>query len=360
MQFAVYQCVYALSFLNMRVYQYYICALFVCLCILYRIHLTTKKESAIYICLILNLFISMNKSIIVIGSCNTDMVIKANRLPVPGETVIGGSFMMNSGGKGANQAVAAARLKGDVHFIAKTGNDLFGKRSIEQYEDESIHVENIYSDSTLPSGVALIMVDVNGENSIAVASGANGSLSPQDIEKARSTIERGDILLMQLEIPMETVEYAAQIANEQGLKVILNPAPACALSDKLLQNLYMIIPNETEAEILSGIKVTDWESARKAADIISDRGVDIVVITMGAKGAFIKEGDKYHEVIASKVKTVDTTAAGDTFCGSLCVALSEDMGILDAVKFANKCASITVTRMGAQSSLPYRKEVDAL
>ena len=177
----------------------------------------------------------MSKNIIVIGSCNTDMVIKADRLPVPGETIIGGSFMMNPGGKGANQAVAAARLKGNVHFIAKTGNDLFGKRSIEQYEDEGIHVENIYSDLTLPSGVALIMVDMNGENSIAIASGANGSLSPEDIRKAQPTIEKGDILLMQLEIPIETVEYAAQIASEQGIKVILNPAPARAINDSFQQ-----------------------------------------------------------------------------------------------------------------------------
>ena len=294
----------------------------------------------------------MSKNIIVIGSCNTDMVIKADRLPVPGETIIGGSFMMNPGGKGANQAVAAARLKGNVHFIAKTGNDLFGKRSIEQYEDEGIHVENIYSDPTLPSGVALIMVDMNGENSIAIASGANGSLSPEDIRKAQLTIEKGNILLMQLEIPIETVEYAAQIASEQGIKVILNPAPARALSNKLLQNLYMII--------LSGVKVTDWESARKAADIISAKGVDIVVITLGSKGALIKEKDIFHEVPVPKVKAVDTTAAGDTFCGALCVALSEDVDVLDAVKFANKCASITVTRMGAQPSLPYRKEIDVL
>ena len=297
----------------------------------------------------------MSKNIIVIGSCNTDMVIKADRLPVPGETIIGGSFMMNPGGKGANQAVAAARLKGNVHFIAKTGNDLFGKRSIEQYEDEGIHV-----DLPLPSGVALNMVDMNGENSIAIASGANGSLSPEDIRKAQPTIEKGDILLMQLEIPIETVEYAAQIASEQGIKVILNPAPARALSNKLLQNLYMIIPNETEAEILSGIKVTDWESARRAADIISAKGVDIVVITLGSKGALIKEKDTFHEVPVPKVKAVDTTAAGDTFCGALCVALSEDVDVLNAVKFANKCASITVTRMGAQPSLPYRKEIDVL
>lgn len=302
----------------------------------------------------------MSKNIIVIGSCNTDMVIKTDHLPAPGETVLGGSFMMNPGGKGANQAVAAARLKGHVSFIAKTGNDLFGKQSVEQYRNEGVNVEYIYSDPALPSGVALIIVDVNGENSITVASGANGSLSPEDIRKAQPAIEKADILLMQLEIPMETVEYAARTGKEQGLKVILNPAPARALPEKLLQNLYMIIPNETEAEILSGIKVTDWESARKAADIISAKGVDTVVITMGSKGALIKEKGQYHEVPVPKVKPIDTTAAGDTFCGALCVALSEDKSVIDAVKFANKCASISVTRMGAQSSLPHREEIDTL
>nr|WP_302830634.1 ribokinase [uncultured Bacteroides sp.] len=302
----------------------------------------------------------MDKNIIVVGSSNTDMVINADHLPVPGETIMGGSFMMNFGGKGANQAVAAARLNGNVHFIAKIGKDLFGKRSIEQYEDEGIHVEQIYSDPVLPSGVALIIVDANGENSIVVASGANSSLSPEDIKKAHSVIEKGDIMLIQLEIPIETVEYAAHLAKEKGIKVILNPAPARALSDSLLKNLYMIIPNETEAEILSGVKVTDWESAQKAADIIHAKGANIVVITLGSKGALIKEEGQYHKVPVPKVKAIDTTAAGDTFCGAVCVALTENMSVLDAVKFANKCASITVTRMGAQSSLPYRREIDVL
>lgn len=302
----------------------------------------------------------MDKNIIVVGSSNTDMVINADHLPVPGETIMGGSFMMNFGGKGANQAVAAARLNGNVHFIAKIGKDLFGKRSIEQYEDEGIHVEQIYSDPVLPSGVALIIVDANGENSIVVASGANSSLSPEDIKKAHSVIEKGDIMLIQLEIPIETVEYAAHLAKEKGIKVILNPAPARALSDRLLKNLYMIIPNETEAEILSGVKVTDWESAQKAADIIHAKGANIVVITLGSKGALIKEEGQYHKVPVPKMKAIDTTAAGDTFCGAVCVALTENMSVLDAVKFANKCASITVTRMGAQSSLPYRREIDVL
>jgi len=298
------------------------------------------------------------KRIVVIGSCNTDMVVKSDRLPVPGETILGGAFMMNPGGKGANQAVAVARLGGNVTFVSKTGNDLFGKQSIEMYNEENINTDYIFSDPNLPSGVALIMVDTNGENCIVVASGANASLSIQDIEKARNVIESADILLMQLEIPMQTVEYAAKLANDKGIKVILNPAPAAFLSNELLKCLYAIIPNENEAEMLSGIKVSDWNSAKQAADIISSKGVDVVVITLGSKGAFIKEGDTYHEVLVEKIKAVDTTAAGDTFCGAICIGLSENLSIEQAVRMANKAAGITVTREGAQAAIPYRKEIE--
>lgn len=295
--------------------------------------------------------------IVVLGSCNTDMVVKSSRLPVPGETILGGTFMMNPGGKGANQAVAAARLGGNVTFVTKTGNDLFGRQSIELYNDENINTEFISSDPDLPSGVALITVDGEGENCIVVASGANGSLSPADVKDAEKEITSADILLMQLEVPIETVEYAAKMAKKNGVKVILNPAPAQSLSNDLLSNIHMIIPNETEAEIISGIKVTDVESAKKAADMICSKGVDIVVITMGSAGALIKEGNQYHQIPALRVKAVDTTAAGDTFCGAISVALSEGKSLVDAIKFANQCSAITVTRMGAQASIPYRKEV---
>lgn len=297
------------------------------------------------------------KNIVVVGSCNTDMVIKSDRLPVPGETVLGGAFMMNPGGKGANQAVAIARLGGNVKFVAKTGNDLFGKQAVELYEEENINTDNMFSDNNLPSGVALIMVDSHGENCISVASGANANLTTKDIDKARQVIELSDILLMQLESPIETVEYAAKIAYEKGVKVVLNPAPAAFLPDELLKCLYTIIPNEVEAEMLSGIKVSDLESAKQAADIISSKGVDVVIITMGAKGALIKEGESFTFIPANKVDAVDTTAAGDTFCGAFCVGLSETMSIENAVKFATKAASITVTREGAQVALPYREEV---
>lgn len=301
----------------------------------------------------------MDNKIVVIGSCNTDMVIKSDRLPVPGETVMGGTFMMNAGGKGANQAVAAARLKGKVSLVAKTGNDLFGKRSLELYESEGINVDYMTSDPVKPSGVALITVDDNGENSIVVASGANSALLPADVEMIKPVIRKNDILLMQLEIPMETVEYASAMANEVGCKVILNPAPARSLSQDLLKSLYMIIPNETEAEILSGVKVIDWESASTAAEIIRSKGCNIVVITMGSKGALVNESGMCYQVPVNKVHAIDTTAAGDTFCGAVSVAMSENKSVREAIEFANRSAAITVTRMGAQSSLPYRKEVDS-
>lgn len=300
------------------------------------------------------------KKIVVVGSCNTDMVIKADRLPVPGETILGGTFFMNPGGKGANQAVAAARMGGNVTLISKTGNDVFGKQSVMLYTAENIKTDYIFSDPKHPSGVALITVDAQGENCIVVASGANASLSPSDIDKASAEIESSDLILMQLEIPIETVEYVAEKAQKKDIKVILNPAPARALSDNLLKNLYIIIPNKSEAEILSGIKVTDIESAKLAANIISSKGVNIVVITLGSQGALIKEYDDFLFVDALKVEALDTTAAGDTFCGAVCVGLSEGKSILDSVKLAARAAAITVTRMGAQSSIPYRSELSSL
>lgn len=297
------------------------------------------------------------KKIVVIGSSNTDMVIKSERFPAPGETVIGDTFLMNSGGKGANQAVSIARLKGNVTFISKIGDDVFGKRSIELYKSEGINTTHIFIDSQNPSGVAIISVDSYGENCIVVAPGANACLSVNDMEKIQSVIETGDIILMQLEIPLKTVEYVSEIAERKGIKVILNPAPAQHLPLSLLKRLYAITPNEIEAEMLSDVKVTDWESAKKAADFISNKGVKNVIITLGEKGALLKENSTYYMIDAEKVEAIDTTAAGDTFNGALCVGLSEDMPLLEAVKFACKAASFTVTRMGAQSSIPYRREL---
>jgi ribokinase len=248
-------------------------------------------------------------------------------------------------------------MGGNVSFITKTGNDLFGRQSIELYKSENIETKYIFSDAENPSGVALISVDAHGENCILVAPGANGTLSVKDIEKARPEIEAADLLLEQLEIPMKTVEYAVEIAAAKGVKIVLNPAPAQPLSPELFGNLYIITPNATEAELLTGIKVNDWDSARKAVDSIAEKGVEIVVVTLGEKGALVREGDLYYEIHAEKVKAVDTTAAGDTFSGALCVGISEGMNVVDAVRMACKACAITVTRMGAQASIPYRREV---
>ncbi len=293
--------------------------------------------------------------IVVIGSSNTDMIIKAERIPVPGETILGGDFMMADGGKGANQAVAIAKLGGDITFVAKLGNDMFGDNALEKYSLYGINTKYVYRDDS-PSGVALIMVDSKGENCISVASGANAKLSVDDIDICREEIENAEILLMQIEIPEETICYATDIAYKAGVKVILNPAPASALPPELYRKLYMITPNRTEAQILSGISINDIESAKKAALIIAAKGVKIVLITLGDKGALILEDGKFTYVEAHRVDAVDTTAAGDVFNGAVCVGISEGMSIEKAVRFATVASSISVTRMGAQTSIPARDE----
>lgn len=297
------------------------------------------------------------KKIVVIGSSNTDMVIKTHTLPRPGETVVGGEFFMAQGGKGANQAVAVARLGGDVAFICKVGRDQFGDNSIESYNNHGIDTSFIERSDHLATGIALITVDDNAENCIVVASGANSDLLPKDMVKVESQIESAQLVLMQLEIPLETVESVARIAQTKGVKVVLNPAPAISLPDDLLRSIYMITPNRNEAEMLSGVKVTDWDSAKQAANVISGKGVEIVIITLGSQGALIKQGDTFHQVPAEKVQAIDTTAAGDTFNGALCVAISEGLPLLDAVKFACRASAISVTRMGAQTSIPSREEI---
>ena len=298
------------------------------------------------------------RKILVVGSSNTDMVIKARHLPRPGETILGGSFFMNPGGKGANQAVTIARLGGQVTFICKTGSDIFGHQSQQLFEEEGINTSYIFSDSEHPSGVALITVDENAENCIVVASGANANLLPSDLNKADEAITEADLILMQLEIPMETVEYVAEQGHRLGKKVILNPAPAHPLSPSLLKHLYMITPNETEAEMISGIKITDETSAIEAAKVLVGMGVQNVIITLGSKGALAYCDKDVEMVPALKVEAVDTTAAGDVFNGALTVALSEGRSLPEAVRFACKASAISVTRVGAQSSAPYRNEVD--
>ena len=302
----------------------------------------------------------MSVPIYVVGSSNTDMVVKAEKLPSPGETVIGGSFLMNPGGKGANQAVAASRLGGRVTFVACVGNDIFGQHALEQFQKEKINTDFIVISSDHPSGVALINVDEKGENCIAVAPGANGQLSTTMVEQALTLIDGPAILLLQLEIPLETVEYAIEYGHKKNVKVILNPAPANKLSDSVFRDIFIITPNESEAELLTGIRVTNLESAEIAAEKLHEKGVRNVVITLGAKGAYLSSETTRKVIEGPKVTAIDTTAAGDCFSGALAVALSEDQPLDQAVVFACKAASISVTRMGAQSSLPYRKEIGSV
>jgi ribokinase len=298
-----------------------------------------------------------DKKIIVVGSSNTDMVIKTTKLPLPGETILGGDFLMNPGGKGANQAVAAARLGGKVSFIGKTGSDIFGEQARITLKSENINTNFIVTDQNNPSGVALITVDDKGENCIVVASGSNAFLSKTDIDNAKEEILSSDIILMQLEIPLDTVNYVAEICSGAGKTVILNPAPATYLPDELLRRISIITPNETEAELLTGMKITDPESAKNAAHILLGKGIGVVILTLGSKGALICTGKKEQLIPTAKVKAVDTTAAGDVFNGAIAVAISENFSIEEAVQFANKAAAISVTRMGAQSSVPYRNEI---
>ncbi len=298
--------------------------------------------------------------IVVVGSSNTDMIVKVPRIPKPGETILGGKFSTAAGGKGANQAVAAARAGGQVTFIARVGDDMFGQQALRGFEADGINTQFVKTDPVEPSGVALIFVDEQGENSIAVASGANACLSPQDVDEAAEAIRSADILLMQLETPLETVRRAAEIASQAKVKVILNPAPACPLDDALLKMITIITPNESEAELLTGVPVTDVASAEKAATVLLDKGLKVVIVTLGSKGALLKTKELTKVVPGFKVKAVDATAAGDVFNGSLAVALAENKALETAVRFANAAAALSVTKLGAQPSAPKREEIEQL
>lgn len=297
------------------------------------------------------------KKIIVVGSANTDMVVKIDKHPLPGETRLGGDFFMNAGGKGANQAVAAARLGGNVAFVAKVGNDIFGKQTLDGLTNEQIDTSHVFIDETAPSGTALIIVNAEGENSIVVASGANAKLSVEDVNSIVDLTDTAFILI-QLETPIETVTAVINAAKKNGTHVILNPAPAQPLTDAILDGLFLLVPNESEATILTGIEVSDVAFASKAADAILQRGVSHVIITLGKQGAYFKSLYKEFVIPAPVVTAVDTTAAGDTFCGALIVAKTEGKDWEEAIQFAIAAASLSVTRMGAQASIPYRNEIN--
>lgn len=298
--------------------------------------------------------------ILVVGSACTDMVVRVDHLPRMGETVLGGEFASTPGGKGANQAVGAARAGGAVTFIGCIGGDTLGDKTIDGLRADGINVEQTVRVDGTPSGVALIFVGPEGQNSIAVAPGSNAKLTPADLHKSRGAFAGASVLLLQLESPLKTVETAAELAAEAGVKIILNPAPAQPLPSTLLQKLFLITPNETEAELLTGIRVTDRVTAAKAAAVLLSKGVQNVIITLGSAGAYVANKELGQLVAGFKVKAIDTVAAGDVFNGALAVALAEGKSLLEATRFANAAGAIAVTRHGAQASAPARKEIDAM
>jgi ribokinase len=295
--------------------------------------------------------------ITVVGSTNTDLVVKVPRLPLAGETIKGTDFQVFSGGKGANQAVAAARLGAHVNFITKIGSDNFGKRELANLKQNGISTNYVIIDEHHPTGVALIEVDDLGRNRIVVIPGANHQLTPEDIHPIKHVFENSDVVLVQLEIPMSTVGYALAAGAKSNAVVILNPAPAEEIPDAFYFNIAILTPNETEAALLTNMQPAHID---KMADALLKKGLDKVIITLGERGAYFKDAIESGEAGAFRVEPVDTTAAGDAFNAGLAVAIAEGLSFKDALKFANATAALSVTRMGAQPSLPTRDEVETL
>jgi ribokinase len=299
-------------------------------------------------------------AVVVVGSVNVDMIIRSERLPRPGETIVGGEFVEAGGGKGANQALAAHRLGADVRFIARVGRDGPGETSRRRFRDEGLRTTWISEDPAAPTGVALILVDAGGQNLISVASGANLRLSPDDVRDARTAFEGARVLLVQLEIPIETVEAALTTARTLGVTTLLNPAPARPIPDALLRMVGWLTPNEIEAATLSGLNVVDGPSAARAAAALVDRGASNVVVTLGSHGAVWATRAGVEPVPALPVDSVDTTAAGDAFSAALAVALARGESPRRALRYASAAGALATTRLGAQPSLPTRAEIEKL
>lgn len=299
----------------------------------------------------------MNK-LVVLGSVNADHVLQVPSFPRPGETLHGRNYQVIPGGKGANQAVAAARLGADTGFIACVGDDAFGINIRENFKMDNININGVKMQPNCPTGIAMIQVSDSGENSICISAEANAKLTGDVISTDLDAIRNAKYLLMQLETPICGIEKAAAVAKEAKTNVILNPAPAQALSDELLSCVDVITPNETEAELLTGITVVDNDSAQEAANALHRKGIEIVMITLGAKGVWLSQNGRGELIAGFKVEATDTTAAGDTFNGALVTGLLEDLPLESAIKFAHAAAAISVTRFGAQTSIPKRSEVN--
>lgn len=295
--------------------------------------------------------------ITVIGSLNMDLVTNVENMPKVGETIIGSDFKEIPGGKGANQAVAIARLGGKVNMIGKVGDDGFGKTLLDSLKKDKINIDSVKIEKNTPTGVAIITVNGEGDNSIVVIPGANFKVCKEDIENNIETIEKSKMVIFQLEIPLETVKYGLKRSKELGKYTVLNPAPAKSLDEEMIKNIDLLIPNETELEVLSQMKIKDEKDFVNASKRLIEKGVKALIITMGEKGAFYIDKNCVKKFESKKVNAVDTTAAGDSFIGGVVSYLSKGREIDEAISFASKVGAITVTRKGAQSSLPYLEEV---
>ena len=294
--------------------------------------------------------------IVVIGSSNIDMIARVSHLPVPGEKVGHAKFMQAYGGKGANQAVAAARMGGEVTFVTALGNDVYASQLKEYFHKEGIVTDQILIDKQNPTGTALILVDEKAENCIAVAPGANGALSPNYIDCIAKTLDGADMVLMQAEIPYETIKQVAFIATQKKVKVMFNPAPACSIDSELMHMIDVLVVNEHEATFISHCDLTA-DGVNTVADRLYEAGAKTVVITLGSKGSYTKDVLDHYFIPGYQVNAVDTTAAGDVFCGALAVVCDKGCVSKDAIRFASAAAAIAVTRIGAQPSIPMLNEV---
>lgn len=300
----------------------------------------------------------MKNKIVVIGSSNVDLIMKMDRLPEKGETVTDAVFMQVYGGKGANQAVAAARAGGNVAFVSCVGKDAYTPQMIQNYKNDKIDTQFVFHENGIASGHALIMIGGDGDNCISVAPEANYKLLPAKIDQAFAVFDEAAIIVMQYEIPEETIKYVIDLANKNNIPVLWNVAPARAFDFSYIPKVNILVLNEVEAGFLAEMPVENESDAEIAANILVGKGVEKVIITLGSQGAFVVTKNEKVSVPAFKVEAVDTTAAGDTFCGSFAVALVERKSLKESLRFASAAAAISVTRMGAQPSAPTRKQIN--
>lgn len=294
--------------------------------------------------------------ILVIGSSNLDLIAKMERFPKDGETIKGQTFLQAMGGKGANQAVAANKTGSNVKFVTSLGNDIYGKSILKTFNDQGINMSSSLLVDNVPTGTAMIWVDSKGENSIVIIPGANDMLTSDYIVALEDEIEKSDLIMLQMEIPYNTVQTICKIAHKKGSKVMLNVAPATKLDKSVLEAVHVLVVNETEAEVVASAKIADI-GEEAVAEKLNSLGVKNVVLTMGVKGCLFKNEETYFHIPAFEVESVDTTAAGDTFCGALAAGISNNKSWEDALRFATAAAALCVTKMGAQPAIPSEKEI---